>query len=463
MKRWWTVLVGLCLLTSGCFSNSQKATEEVTKIAASMENTPMKSVKDQEGNASMLQMTKDLSALQTVGNRTTEFLLPDYEANVNPYKISRNLANVENINQFSGFTKEQLSMLTESGFVVLPARDTKMFYVYDNNEYSGIPNFISADSVLHVYHQFYDKSLLYVESSFLNKDLKLLTKQMLEHSIVLYNTLLDDDLKSLQEKNIIYFLVAQMLIEPTSTQHVKLDPKWTEIAQEEIKLIQQAEAMERSPLFLTDLDYSQFKVRGHYTRSEELGHFFKTMMWYGTASLPFSDDKGELLHDNAMQALLMTFTTFLESAGKSSAELWSNIYEPTGQYVGLSDDIQVFTMNTLRLSVFGEGNDPNILNDKEYDKKLLAAIKALPEPRIQGKLTTSTLPTDKQFRYMGQRYVLDSHIMQELMEPIKRPIPSGLDVMGVMGSNQAEDLLFHHYKPQDRWPLYEGKYKKLKE
>ncbi|MCL6457693.1 MAG: DUF3160 domain-containing protein [Gorillibacterium sp.] len=457
MKRLWIIVLGLCLIASGCLSNTHVAKEEVTKKVANVESTPTKSV---DVKASMLQMSKNGSAFETLRNKPIEFIIPDYEAKVNPYKIAKNLANIENINQFSGFTKEQLSMLTESGFVVLPARDSKIFNVYDGNEYSGIPNFISADSVLHIYHQFYDKSLLYVESSILNKDLKLLTKQMLEQSIAVYNELLDDDLKSLQEKNIIYFLVAQMLIEPASSITVKLDHNWMELAQKEVKLIEQAEAIGKSPLFLSDLDYSQFKVRGHYTRSEELGHFFKTMMWFGTAPLAFFD-KEEFLYENTLQALLMTFTTFLESAGTSSAELWANIYGLTGQYVGLSDDIQVFAMNTLRVAVFGEGNDPNILGDKDYYDKLLAAVKALPEPRIQGKLTVATIPTGKQFRYMGQRYILDSYIMQNLIEPIIRPTPSGLDVMGVMGSKLAENLLFNDYKPQDSWPGYEKEYQAL--
>ena len=28
-------------------------------------------------------------------------------------------------------------------------------------------------------------------------------------------------------------------------------------------------------------DYSQYKPRGHYTRSETLEKYFKAMMWYG--------------------------------------------------------------------------------------------------------------------------------------------------------------------------------------
>src|SRR5690606_37834900 len=105
-------------------------------------------------------------------------------------------------------------------------------------------------------------------------------------------------------------------------------------------------------------------------------------------------------------------------------------YQPTKQYVGESDDIHVFMMNGLRLEVFGENDDPNIFNDGEYYDRLVQAVKDLPEPKIQGKFIKDsdliddpiTTPTAKQFRYMGQRYIMDSYIMQELIIPILRPM-----------------------------------------
>ena len=33
------------------------------------------------------------------------------------------------------------------------------------------------------------------------------------------------------------------------------------------------------------MDFSQFKVRGHYEHSERLKHYFQAMMWCGTIDL----------------------------------------------------------------------------------------------------------------------------------------------------------------------------------
>jgi hypothetical protein len=254
-----------------------------------------------------------------------------------------------------------------------------------------------------------------------------------------------------------------MLMQQTTDISVVVRDDLYDIAKSEYELLQAAEGFQKSPLFDVDYDYSQFTVRGHYTRSEELSRYFRTMMWFGTAPLEFINEAKEIQYDNVIQALLISYMTFADSEVTCDAELWNNIYQPTSQYVGLSDDINVFAMNGLRISVFGGNLDPNIYNDVSYHDALTAAVAALPQPRIQGEFITSSVPTGLQFRFMGQRYILDSYVLQNLMKPILRPIPSALDIMGVMGSNLAEELLFNVYKPQDNWPEYPIKYQKMEE
>lgn len=464
MRKLFLALLGLivAVTATGCFNKS----EGNNNIPVQQGNKPNDSGAGgtSEPKASKiidLQIDLAWSSQRSPGESPPSFTPRTFEANVSPYRIASDMANVSNWNQFRGFTKEQQSMLAGNGFVVLPSRDTKMFYVYDQNEYSGVPHFITADSVLHTYHSFYDKSLAFVEASYLSEDLKLLSNQMLEQSVLL-NDELDDDLKGLQLKNIAFFQVAKQLIDPNAKVTAAVPEEAMAFARQELQRIEQAQGFAASPLFGFDLDYSQFKVRGHYTRSEKLGDYFRTMMWLGTAPLPLIDKDGKFQYDNTLQALLMSLTTFLKTKGKSNVQLWNDIYDPTEQYVGASDDIQLLQMNDVRVSVFGEGNDPNLFNDNAYYDKLLEAVEALPEPRIQGKLTSATTPTGKQFRYMGQRYIMDGFIMQNLMEPLVRPVPTALDVMGVLGSSTAEKQLFEVRKPQLEWPDYETNYRRLK-
>jgi len=468
MKRIYVLILCLCLVLSGCQSNKPKdQTDAITGVPdnGTLEATPTATptpAEVQGEKAGLLYLDPDWTSVESVKPQKAAYQKPVMKANAPVYKIAKKLSNIENMDQFSGFSADQIKKLETNGFVVLPSQSTKMYYTYDSNEYQGIPNFITSDSVLHLYHQFYDKSLINVESAYLYEDLDLMTKQMLDKSILLYSTLEDTELKELQKNNVIYFLVARMLMLQNTELPIVTDASLLDIAKREYELCDKAAGIAQSPLLQKDIDYSQYTIRGHYTRSEELGRFFRTMMWFGT--LPFSFyDKEVYQYNQVLQALLITYTTFAKSEQICDAELWSNIYLPTASYVGLSDDIDVFTMNKLRKEVFGENEDPNRFNDKEYYDVLEAAVRALPEPQIQGKILGSTLQTEKQFRFIGQRYILDSDILQDLIEPIVRPIPSGLDVMGVLGSNLAEQLQFEVYMPQEQWPEYATNYKQWKD
>ncbi len=494
MKKWISVILCICLFLTGCSKGKEE--DPVNEIGdAKNDQIDDSNVQDETDDKDavdkdvvdeddkqddtiipddplVLKLNDEWAAVTLAGVSQPDFIMPIFEAKVDPYVIKKDLSNIENIQYFNGFTDEQKDMISKNGFVVLPSENnTRMSYVYDNNEYLKVPNFVTSDSVLHLYHQFFDKSLLHIESDYLYNYMDIMTDQMLDKSTRLLDSLEDANMKALQEKNIIYFLVARMLMLDNKDIDLEIKEELLNIAKEELDLIEAAEDFIESPLFGFDLDYSQFTVRGHYTRSEELGRLFKAMMWFGTAPLPFYDKDDNIIYENVLQSLLMSYTTFLDSEFICDAELWNNIYQPTKQYVGASDDVNVFMMNGLRLEVFGELDDPNIFDDEEYYDKLVQAVKDLPEPKIQGKfLDDSTLiedpittPTGKQFRYMGQRYIMDSYIMQELMMPILRPMPSALDVMGVLGSETAEDLMMNYYKPQDEWPEYKENFYALKE
>lgn len=476
MKKIMIIILCLCLfgiLVSGCrrkdekpkgineneeINNTETAGGDTTGNKTSIENGQ----DDLKGNSQMLSLNSKWSSVKLLKEEKQEYNSIAIKPEVKPYSIEKDLSNIENIDMFSGFTEEQKKMLAKNGFVVLPSDDTRMYYVYDSNEYYHVPNFITSDSVLHLYHQFYNKSLMYVENEYLYKSLDTLTRQMLEKSVKLMDFIKDGELKQIQKKNIVYFCVARMLMLDTDKLDINIDNDLYNIAKEEYRLAKNAEGYKESPLLGFNIDYSQFTVRGHYTFNDNLGRYFRTMIWFGTVPLPFSDDNGNLLYENIYQALLMSYTTFLDSDSVCDAELWEHIYSVTEQYVGVSDDVNVFMMNGLRLDVFGNTEDPNIFNDEEYRDKLAKAVEKLPEPRIKPQYITVSTPAGKQFRYMGQRYIMDSYIMQELTKPVLRPVPSALDTMGVFGSRLAEDLLFNYYKPQESWPEYKEKYNKIK-
>jgi len=386
------------------------------------------------------------------------------EARVEAYSIKDDLSNIVNLDQFGEFTPEQINMLAKNGFVVNPTKVEQLFYIYEKNEYKKVPSFITTDSVLQVYHIFYDYSLRILEQEKLLGFAEELTESMLNKSIFLYNKITNEELKKAQLKNIAYFMTASLCLEKDLPENVPEEAK--KMALEEFQLIKGQGGFQDSKIFPYKLDYSQYRPRGHYTRNDDFKRYFKAMMWYGQA--PFSlykvGNNGKVRNiEQTMQALLITYSTFLNDDKTDDVTLWENIYDPTVFYVGTADDLNIYHYKDLLINVYGRNPDINKLNDKDKLDKLYQEAEKLPEPRIQAKYTEVDTPVGKQFRFMGQRYIPDSEIIQELVEPIVRPIPSGLDVMGVIGSERAYDIQINHYHEDEKSPNYVKVFSRLKD
>lgn len=379
-----------------------------------------------------------------------------YETKVKPYKVDSQLANVENVNKFGEFSKEQIKLLEKNNFVVNPTKEEQLFYIYEDNEYKDIPSFITTDSVLQVYHIFYDYTLRTVEDQKLIALLEELTDNMLEDSISIYKRIKDKEMKDVQLKNIAYFSIAELCFEKEIPDKVPKEAK--DLAMAEFEKIKEHAGYQNSSLFPYELDYSQYVPRGHYTRSEDFERYFKAMMWYGQAPFPLYSKGKERNIDGTLQALLMTYSLY---SNEESYKMWEQIYEPTNFFVGSSDDLGIYEYGDLLFKVYGENPNLDKLNDKKKLDEFYKEADKLPEPKISPKYTSVTTPAGKQFRFMGQRYVLDAEILQELVEPIVRPIPSGLDVMGVLGSDRAKEIQMQKAENQS-WDEYPKMFEKMK-
>lgn len=397
-----------------------------------------------------------------IENEFAAYIPSSYTPKVPEYRIQADLSNVGNLRQFQGFTLNQQKMLAENGFLVLsPNSDRvyhylKMYTIYETNEYLKIPNFITVDASLHLYHIMFGETLKSIEQEKLIEVLSQLTDNMLYKALALYNRYdsgnqgLKDDLGQAA----VYFSVANQLINGS---YGDLPEELLTIAQAEFELVEEAAGYLPSPLMGHDLNYAQFVVRGHYAGDENLENYFKTMMWYGLMGFPLEKEGKPLDQDQVAKALTITYLAFLERDGVDDLALWDRLYGPTNLFVGQSDDISLFQLMEVIRSVFGENPSLEDFRDQQYESRLQGAIKALPEPGIQQRLVTGAVdtPTEKQFRFMGQRYTLDGNILQDLMFPIIRPVPTGLDVASLLGSLRASEIVWDQYVPDNAKPQYQ--------
>ncbi len=212
------------------------------------------------------------------------------------------------------------------------------------------------------------------------------------------------------------------------------------------------------------------------------------MMWYGRMAFLLKGHenwgpKGEALisHYDAriqtLQACLLAISlNTLTVDSRSTSEIWDRIYAVTAFYVGLADDLTPYDYLWALDRVFGQEYALVDLDDPNHFHDFRTQLALLPSPQIYGgtgdvkvapPLTEETLneilDKTKGMRLMGQRFIPDSYMFQNLVTPqvwnyigdfndlpftavvtstgIWRGYPRGLDVMALLGSEQAKAIL----------------------
>jgi len=469
------------------------------------------------------------------------------ELKTSQYELPLKTTEISNYDGFSGkiqLSSEALDLLNKNGFVVIknPFNDKleSITSPYETLKDREIPIFITTDSLLHLYHIQFDETLRQIEEKEFYDAIWEIDKNLLEESIENYNSA-TGELKEATKNNVAYFSVALSLLQPTEEQVMQpcADRDWECQAQDktaffseeelnaytfeipdfvkqevddELELIEKHSGFSVSPIFKYNEDYSQYLPRGHYTRSEKLKNYFKAFMWHGRISMLLKGDLISLPADGIKEARIQTMQASLIAShlaeNQDILDKWDRIYAVTAFYVGLSDDLGPYEYIESMKSVFGSSFDANDLN-QEAIGQLKAKLAEYQPPAIYGgtgfgndggcgiappftiEQADECLENTKGFRLMGQRFIPDSYMFQNLVfayvakhlslttdnwdgEPftsglvdtptgpiVTRVFPRGLDVMALLGSNRAKELLTE--LGDDQYERYDEKFAELEE
>jgi hypothetical protein len=344
------------------------------------------------------------------------------------------------------FSPSAKNLLVTNSFVVVPAYHREYFSLYEKNRYAFIPNFITSDSILHNYHLMFDNILKQLEEQKLAPELKTLNQSMLAKANSTYTAVKGTLWENAAKRNLGFFTVGSKL----SVSSTPVNPAIKNQVSEELALIEAHNGIAPSPLMnlgsnaslleQSKEDYSQYIPRGHYTKSDLLRSYFKSMMWYGRLTFRFNTD------DEIKSAILIT----LQLNDKTSLGSWEKIYEPTSFLVGKSDDITFYQMKEIVEKVYGKNPTvQTVLKDPAQFNQVVALAKKLTPPQINSiPVFNSTLQPDRTkevqgFRFMGQRFTIDANIFQRLIdrEVPSRMLPKGLDIAAAFGSDEAYNIL----------------------
>jgi hypothetical protein len=368
-------------------------------------------------------------------------------ANLPAYTVEAGLANV-----YVPFllSAEQVARLVQDGFVVTPGQEKEFFTVYEKARYANVPIFITSDSLLHTYHLMFDKVLRTAERQYFIPLLRDLNAALLATADQQYQALQSTPWAEAALRTVAYFSVASQLLDAS----VQVPAYATDLASQEVRLVNDASGILPSPIFPylpNGEDYTQYIPRSHYTLSEDLKAYFKSMMWYGRMTFRIKGAAPEAgLLETRMALLVVQALSTSTVHNRPALSAWADLYEPTAFFVGRSDDLTVEQYADVMEAVYGAGVSVESLLDEGRYAAFVAQASELPPPLILGMVLQDWQDEEaetKGLRFMGQRFVPDAYIFRQLIyrnvgtREDPRMLPKGLDLLAVMGSKTAYQTL----------------------
>lgn len=359
-----------------------------------------------------------------------EFKDVEYTATSKPYDFAEFFKSLETSNDEDikwVLKNERLkNSLKENGFGVVYGIFEQPFAIYDHNQYTYSNSFITTDSAMHLFHVIYLGMMEELETGTLRDKLTNISIRMYENSLKNYNEG-SEEAKPYALKNAALFYTGLKILNDGAGIDAPAEVK--ELASKELQNIE-GEAAAVSNITGKEVDYSQFKPRGNYTKSEELKTYFKANMLYSQNKFVVRDNTGAVDKENLKAAIVMTDGVLKD---KKSYDLWLQIYNPISFLVENSEDLTPIALYEM-LSKHASSFDLDEMLKDEVIEGVSKEIQAMEGPSIK--------PQDGvTFGFLPQRAVIDNVWLQNLLENTptsRRPLASGLDLMAVMGNETAE-------------------------
>lgn len=356
-----------------------------------------------------------------------------------------------NMCQLAKPSADILSKLDKYNFAIEQTDCEQLFNIYEQNDYNMMPNFVTTDVYLQIAHMYLAYAQKYIEQQFFTKSLN-------ETLSAIHQQAMKDATANIGEvKNRSEFVAtyAAIGIKLLTKKDVTVPDNYKQLYNAEISNIERGINCP-SPLLNTtfNFNYSLFRPRGHYTRSEEQKQFFKAMMWVQYAR--FESGKTELIKQ------AFTLATIYNEITASQQKDFEHMGDVITQLTGPSDNVSILQMaNYLKQNNI---TDLKAIDNEECYNALMEAMKKLNDS--QNKLSNNA-EQDAGFyiNLMPQRFLVDNEVLRMIVDEkanAELPFPRALDVFAAFGSNSADDLLYNFYNDNKKWDKFDAEMNKMK-
>ncbi len=470
MRKLALVMALLLLLTSCGFQDDEKASEE-DKKTKEISKTDEKTGEDEDAKTNNGSADdSDLDDSRVVMNQIT-------------------FEDVKNKSQYDGFTDSQVNDLNSRGFVVLEQNTDrqivqKYHIPYEMANYSDRPIFISSDAVLNAFSIFYNGSIMKYELSEFYLTSAEMSNRLSSKLLDEYNNASERMLQKQLEKALAYSFTASRLffnevedIDLASIYSHDVAGKYNselkkfnnlksqipedvmKMSNEEYDKVIAAKGISESNLFGYDIDYSQFKPRGHYDSGPSLRNYFLGQMWLSNPGFELEGKNSESKKIALILASIMNEDKYLK-------DLWTRVYDVTAYFSSTSDDLNILDLEPIVEDVLKYKEVKFLgINDEGIMREVDKAIAELREPKIKPVTfegSEHNLSTKKQFRFMGQRYNGDQYIFTKLSNPPVKPEVSSFEFFDVLGSKESHEIAEKLLHSSERWEEYPERLEEVK-
>lgn len=343
----------------------------------------------------------------------------------------------------------------------------------------GQAKFITADLAMHAYHRFFSQALEFIEQ----RQLRARLEDVLEQAMASARALKDDAPEEARKRLEIVeaqFAAAWCVlgretpgekVEPESDPEIRkemeranppTDPrtvterladKTKEFSPEvaarlkaEVAQIMSTEPTDSPGLFREydpskTPDYSQFRPRSHYTKSEELKGYFRAMMFLGRNGYALNPEDGPPTPGLTDSLLVAMALSKADEEGRRALDGWRELMEITGFFAGQSDDLTFIELREWLAAKLGrDALTPADAVNAGVLSKLKAGINELRTPQIvsdergrerrEGDLRP-------EFRIFGQRFSFDAWVLNKFITD-KLTMPTGLFIPAAFGDVASE-------------------------
>lgn len=340
-----------------------------------------------------------------------------------------------------GLSEKDIHTLEENKILITNQAYKQIFTAYLAG---GNPRFITSDSLLNAYHVLYEESIFRLE-----KRLSFRLPGILD-TILKNLDQMDDHLTGRPElaaaaKNRAMMIpgIARKLMDDSFSFK---DNRLNRILDQEVKKIIAAKGT-GMPKWLgtpdrtfTAIDYSRYKPRGFYSRSENLGKYFRAVSWL--QSIPFRIEE-----DIELLAVLMLGGSIRTGSansleGEREVDLFFHIYR---SFIGAGDDWDLLTAAREVQGKLKMDLDAGEL-DKKRKRLKRKARKYGKGPLINDQLRFAPEShegiSEPNFRIVPAHRIPSAVMFQRTTDPRKfdRPYPNGLEVPISLGSSFARNI-----------------------